>query len=75
MAQFRFMDLEIWKESINLNDQLFDLADAFVDAKSYRVAEQLRAASLNLEQYCRRFRVFFVKRFCQFPEYCQKICF
>ena len=48
MAQFRFMDLEIWKESITLNDQLFDLADAFVDAKSYRVAEQLRAASLSI---------------------------
>ncbi len=48
MAQFRFMDLEIWKESISLNDQLFDLADAFVDAKSYRVAEQLRAASLSI---------------------------
>ena len=48
MSQFRFMDLEIWKESIILNDQLFDLADAFVDAKSYRVAEQLRAASLSI---------------------------
>ena len=48
MAQFRFMELEIWKESITLNDQLFDLADAFVDAKSYRVAEQLRAASLSI---------------------------
>jgi four helix bundle protein len=48
MAQFRFMDLEIWKESITLNDQLFDLADAFVDGKSYRVAEQLRGASLSI---------------------------
>ena len=48
MAQFRFMDLDIWKESITLNDQLFDLADAFVDAKSYRVAEQLRSASLSI---------------------------
>jgi four helix bundle protein len=48
MAQFRFMELDIWKESIILNDQLFDLADAFVDAKSYRVAEQLRAASLSI---------------------------
>ena len=37
MAQFRFMDLDIWKESITLNDQLFDLADALSDAKSYRV--------------------------------------
>lgn len=50
MSQFRFMDLEIWKESINLNDQLFDLADAFVDGKSYRVAEQLRAASLSISK-------------------------
>lgn len=48
MAQFRFMDLEIWKESINMNDQLFDLADAMSDAKSFRVAEQLRAASLSI---------------------------
>lgn len=48
MAQFRFMDLDIWKESITLNDQFFDLADAFSDAKSFRVAEQLRAASLSI---------------------------
>ena len=48
MAQFRFMDLDIWKESIIMNDQLFDLADALSDAKSYRVAEQLRAASLSI---------------------------
>jgi len=48
MAQIRFMDLDIWKESIALNDQLFDLADAMGYAKSYRVAEQLRAASLSI---------------------------
>ena len=48
MAQFRFMEFDIWKEAIVLNDQLFDLADAFVDARSYRVAEQLRAASLSI---------------------------
>lgn len=48
MAQFRFMELDIWKESITLNDQLFDLADAMSDARSYRVAEQLRGASLSI---------------------------
>ena len=48
MAQFRFMDLEIWQESIRVNDILFDLADAMSDARSYRVAEQLRAASLSI---------------------------
>lgn len=48
MVHFRFMDLDIWKESIELNDCLFELADALSDAKSYRVAEQLRAASLSI---------------------------
>ena len=48
MAQFRFMELEIWKESIEINDQLFDIADLMSDAKSFRVAEQLRAASLSI---------------------------
>jgi four helix bundle protein len=42
------MELDIWKESITLNDQLFDLADAMSDARSYRVAEQLRGASLSI---------------------------
>lgn len=31
-----------------MNDKLFDLADLLSDAKSYRVAEQLRAASLSI---------------------------
>lgn len=48
MAQFRFMEFDIWKDAIILNDQLFDLADALSDARSYRVAEQLRAASLSI---------------------------
>jgi four helix bundle protein len=48
MAHFRFMDLEIWKESIELNDQLFDLADLMGDARSFRVAEQLRSSSLSI---------------------------
>ena len=48
MVHFRFMDLEIWKDSIELNDQLFDLADLMGEAKSFRVAEQLRAASLSI---------------------------
>lgn len=48
MAQFRFMEFDIWKDAIVLNDQLFDLADALSDARSYRVAEQLRGASLSI---------------------------
>lgn len=48
MAHFRFMDLEIWKDSIEMNDRLFDLADKLSTAKSFRVAEQLRSASLSI---------------------------
>jgi four helix bundle protein len=48
MANFRFMDLEIWKESMELNDRLFDLADLMSDARSYKLAEQLRGASLSI---------------------------
>ena len=48
MSSFRFMNLEVWKDSIELNDTLFDLADAFVEARSYKVAEQLRGASLSI---------------------------
>ncbi len=48
MASFRFMDLDIWKESIEMNDRLFDLADLISDARSYKVAEQLRSASLSI---------------------------
>ncbi len=48
MINFRFMNLEIWKISISLNDQLFDIADKLEESKKYRVAEQLRGASLSI---------------------------
>ncbi|WP_297085914.1 four helix bundle protein [uncultured Draconibacterium sp.] len=48
MAHFRFMDLDIWKEAIGLNDELYDLAEILEQAKHFRAAEQLRAASLSI---------------------------
>ena len=48
MSQFRFMDLEIWKESIDLNDKFYDLADHFCQTGNFRMAEQLRASSLSV---------------------------
>jgi four helix bundle protein len=42
------MNLEIWKEASMVNDIYFDLADKLSEANSYRVAEQLRAASLSI---------------------------
>ena len=47
-AKFRFMDLEIWKESISLNDKMYDLADMIDTKRKYRTAEQLRGASLSV---------------------------
>lgn len=48
MAHFRFMDLDIWKEAIELNDILYDLSMELEKAKYFRMAEQLRAASLSV---------------------------
>lgn len=48
MVQFRFMDLEIWQKSIQLNDEFYDLAELLEKAKHFRMAEQLRAASLSV---------------------------
>lgn len=45
---FRFENLEIWKRSIELTDQLFDIADNLERQKLYRFAEQLRGAALSI---------------------------
>ncbi len=48
MTSFRFTNLEIWKEAIKLNDYFFELGDHLADTRNYRVAEQLRGASLSI---------------------------
>lgn len=48
MVHFRFTDLEIWKEAIALNNELYDLALKMETTKYFRMAEQLRAASLSI---------------------------
>ena len=48
MVQFRFMNLEIWKSAIAMNDELYDVAYKLENAKHFRMAEQLRAASLSI---------------------------
>jgi len=46
--KFRFMDLEIWQEAIDIPDGLFDLADKLENMKLYRFAEQLRGSGLSM---------------------------
>lgn len=40
--KFRFMDLEIWQDAIEIGSHLFDLADELEEKKLYRFADQLR---------------------------------
>jgi four helix bundle protein len=48
LAKFRFEDLEIWKEAIEVADSLFDIADSLEQKKLFRFAEQLRGAGMSI---------------------------
>jgi four helix bundle protein len=48
MDDFRFEQLDIWKESIEISDTLFDYADNADEKRFYKFAEQLRAATLSI---------------------------
>lgn len=48
MAQFRFQNLDIWKEAIEMTDDLLDVADRVEEARKYRFAEQLRGAVMSV---------------------------
>ena len=48
MEDFRFEKLEIWEDSIELSDTLFDYCDKADTLRLYRFAEQLRAAAMSI---------------------------
>jgi four helix bundle protein len=48
MVKFRFQDLRIWKLSIQIADELFDIADFLEEKRLYRFAEQLRGAGMSM---------------------------
>lgn len=48
MTNFRFESLTIWKDSIEVADRMFDIADKISNDKFYRFAEQLRSAALSI---------------------------
>jgi four helix bundle protein len=48
MEDFRFEQLDIWKEALGLSDILFDYADKADDKHRYKFAEQLRAATMSI---------------------------
>ena len=48
VVKFRFQNLEIWKESIDIGNILFDIADTLEQKKLYRFAEQLRGSGMSM---------------------------
>ena len=48
MSDFRFENLNIWKESISISNVLFDIAENAEKIKHYRFAEQLRGAAISI---------------------------
>jgi len=46
--KFRFMDLEIWQDAIEVGGTLFDIANSLEAKKMYRFAEQLRGSGLSI---------------------------
>jgi len=48
MVKFRFQDLIIWQQAIDITDKLFDIADILEQKKLYRFTEQLRGAGMSM---------------------------
>ena len=48
MVRFRFQNLRIWQQSIDIADELFDIADELERKKLFRFAEQLRGSGLSM---------------------------
>ncbi len=57
MAKFRFQDLRIWQEAIQIADELFDIADELENKHLYRFAEQLRGAAMSISNNKKRFNI------------------
>ena len=48
MNRFRFEDLEIWKEAIEIATLLFRIADRLEEKKLWRFADQVRGVALGM---------------------------
>lgn len=48
MGDFRFEQLDIWKEAIELGNKLYDIAERAERLRKYRFAEQLNGAAMSI---------------------------
>ena len=46
--KFRFMDLDIWQDAMEVAGTLFDVADELERRRLYRFAEQLRGSGISM---------------------------
>ena len=76
MADFRFEDLDIWKDSIDVADMLYNFADRAESKNHYRFAEQLRGAALSISNNIAEGAESFSKNeFAQFLNYARRSVF
>ncbi len=76
MSDFRFEDLDIWKDSIDVADMLFDYAERAESKNHYRFAEQLRGAALSISNNIAEGAGSFSKNeFAQFLNYARRSVF
>lgn len=73
MAQFRFLDMEIWKMSVEIADDSFDIANEVEMKRNYGSIGP--ALFEYFKQYCRRLRFDSQKRFCPIFNFCQTLRF
>ena len=48
MVKFRFQDLKIWQLSIDIANELFEIADELEKKRLYRFTDQLRVARMSM---------------------------
>lgn len=48
MSHFRFEDLQVWQDAIDVGDRLFQVAEKAESHRFFRFAEQLRAAGMSI---------------------------
>ncbi len=73
---FRFENLEIWKRSIQITDEIFNIADVIENKHHYRFSDQLRGAVLSISNNIAEGSGSSSKKdFCQFLNYTHRSIF
>ncbi|MFD2572081.1 four helix bundle protein [Spirosoma soli] len=76
IRNFRFESLEIWQISIQVGDELFDIADSLENKKLFRFAEQLHGAGLSItNNIAEGAGSISKKEFYQFLNYARRSCY